>query len=185
MADKGGLQLLPETRKKIDIKVPGENRLIYVGIALIVIIMMLYGGLVVYSKSLETKISDSDTQLTALENQRDKKAETNLLILSKQLAITNQIVNKHIYWSAGLTRIENALQNKVQFKSFSAVLSENSFHIRALSDTYTTVARQLAAFVADDAITDVTLDGVSTLTNGNLDFNSKISFDPTKFLKNK
>ena len=185
MADKGGLQLLPETRKKIDIKVPGQNRLIYIGVVLIAIVLIAYGGLAWYSSSLSGKISDADAQLVALEKQRDKKGEQKLLTLSKQVGITNQIVNNHIYWSAGLTHIEMALQNKIQFKSFAGVLGEDSFHIRALSDNYTTIAKQLAAFVADDSITDVTLDGVSTLTNGQLDFNTKVSFDPAKFLKNK
>jgi hypothetical protein len=184
MADKGGLQLLPETRKKIDIKVPGENRLIYIGAALIVVILAVYGGLAWYSSSLSTKISNADTQLIALEKLRDQKGEEKLLTLSKQLAITNQIVNNHTYWSVGLSRIESVLQNNIQFKSFGSTLSENSFHMRALSDNYSTLAKQLAAFVADDAVTDVTLDGVSTLTSGKLDFNSKISFDPAKFLKN-
>ena len=183
MADKGGLQLLPENRKRIDIKIPGENNLIKLGAGLIVLILVISGGLWAYSASLASQITNDDTQLVALEQSRDKKAEQNLITLSKQVAITNQLLKSHIYWSTGLSRIEMALQGNVQFKSLSADSSDNSLRIRALADNYSTVAKQLAAFVADDSIKDVTLDNVNTLTTGRLDFNSKITFDPVKFLQ--
>jgi Tfp pilus assembly protein PilN len=186
MADKGGLQLLPENRKRIDVKIPGENRMIYVGTGLTVLILIITGGLWLYSNSLTTKITDADKQIATLEGQRNnlKEAEQKLAILSKQIGITSQILKNHIYWSKGLSKIESALQNSVQFKSFSAVLSEGSLRIQAISDSYTVLAKQLAAFVADDSIKDVTLDNVNTLTSGKLDFNTKIQFDKTKFLQN-
>lgn len=183
MADKGGLQLLPETRKKIDVKVPGENKLISIGAGLVVLVLALYAGLWWYSSSLSDQIAQADSQLMALEQQRDKKTEENLLTLSKQLAITNQVLGKHTYWSTGLSKIESAVQNSVQFRSFSGILGEEGFNVRALSDNYATLAKQLAAFVADDGVKDVTLGGVSVLTSGKLDFNAKIKFDPLKFLK--
>lgn len=185
MADKGGLQLLPENRKRIDIKIPGENRLIQIGVGLIVLILVIAGGLWLYSNSLANQITTDDQQLATLEKQRDKTGEQNLITLSKQVAITSQILKNHTYWSIGLSKIESALQSNIQFKSLSAVLSENSLHIRALSDNYTTIAKQLAAFVADDSVKDITLDGVSTLTSGKLDFNAKVTFDPKKFLTNQ
>ena len=185
MADKGGLQLLPENRKRIDVKIPGENRLTYIGAALIVLVLMIVGGLWLYSENLADQITANDEQIAALESQRDTKAEQNLITLSKQVSITSQILKNHIYWSVGLSKIESAVQNNIQFKSLSAVLGEGSLHIRALSDNYTTIARQLAAFVADDSIKDVTLDGLSTLTSGKLDFSTKVEFNKAKFLKNQ
>ncbi|MEK9157641.1 MAG: hypothetical protein AAB638_00450, partial [Patescibacteria group bacterium] len=121
MADKGGLQLLPETRKRIDVNVPGENRTVYIGVALIVLVLAVYGGLWWYSQNLNTKIAEADNQLLALEKGRDKKAEQSLITLSKQIGITNQLIKSHTYWSAGFSRIESALQTNVQFRSFSAV----------------------------------------------------------------
>lgn len=146
--------------------------------------LVFYGGLWLYSNSLSNQITADDEQLATLEKQRDKKAEQSLITLSKQIDITNQILKNHVYWSVGLSKIESALQNNIQFKSFSGILSEGRFNIRALGDNYTTIAKQLAAFVADDSVKDVTLDGVNALTSGKLDFNAKIEFDKTKFLKN-
>jgi len=186
MADKGGLQLLPENRKRIDVKIPGENRMTYIGIGLIALVLVITGGLWLYSNNLSKQITEQDAQIANLETQRNnlKDAEQKLTILSKQIGITNQILQNHVYWSKGLSKIESALQTNVQFKSFSAVLGEQSVRIQAISDSYTTIAKQLAAFVADDSIKDISLDNVNSLTSGKLDFNSKIQFDKTKFVQN-
>mgnify|MGYP001562136117 CR=1 FL=1 len=187
MADKGGLQLLPENRKRIDIKTPGENRMTYMGAGLLVLILIITGGLWLYGNSLTAKITDADKQIANLEKQRNdlKGAEQKLVTLSKQISLTNQILKNHTYWSKGLSKIESALQSNIQFKSFSAILSEESFRIQALSDNYTTIAKQLAAFIADDSIKDISLDNVNALTSGKLDFNAKIKFDKIKFLQNQ
>jgi Tfp pilus assembly protein PilN len=186
VADKGGLQLLPENRKRMDVKIPGENRMIYIGASLTILVLIIAGGLWLYSNSLATKIANADQQITTLEKQRNnlKEAEQKLVILAKQIGITSQLLKNHIYWSKGLSKIESALQSNVQFKSFSAVLGEQSFRVQAISDNYATLAKQLAAFVADDSIKDLTLDNVNTLTSGKLEFNTKIQFDKAKFLQN-
>jgi hypothetical protein len=182
MADKGGLQLLPDTRKRIDVKVPGQNRLIVVGVFLLIVVVVASGVLWIYKDSLTNQIADADASLAALEKQRDKKAEEKLLTLSKEIGITNQILKSHVYWSTGFSKIEAALQNNVQFESFSGSVGDQAIHFRALADNYTTIARQIAALVTDDSITDVNLDGVNSLTNGKLDFSAKISFILSKFL---
>jgi hypothetical protein len=182
MSEKGALQLLPETRRKITVSVPGQNRPITIGIMLIVLVAIAYGVLAWYSNSLDTKIADADTQLQALEAQRDKTSEEGLLTLSKQMAITGQIIQNHTFWSTAFMKLEAGLAGTVQFKSFSAVASDNILNIRALADSYSTIARQLAAFVGTDGVTDVTLSGVTSLTSGKLDFNTKLNFDRAKFL---
>ena len=154
----------------------------YIGVGLIVLVLMVFGGLWLYSESLATKITNQVDELANLEKTRNLDAEKKLITLSKQLSLTSQIIKNHTYWSIGLSKIEAALQNNIQFKSLSTGLAEGSLNIQALSDNYTTIARQLAAFIADDSITDVTLNGVNTLTSGKLDFNTKITFDKSKFL---
>jgi len=37
MPNQGGLQLLPETRKSISVTVPGENRVLYIGIVILIV----------------------------------------------------------------------------------------------------------------------------------------------------
>ena len=183
MPDQNGLQLLPETRRKIEIKIPGENRLIYIGIAFLVLMLALIGGLYYYRSILEDRKTGLDVRIVGLEKDRDKKVETNLLTLSKQLSLISTLLDSHIVWSKALGKIEGLLQPQVQFLSFSAAVSDNRFEFKALATNYTVIARQIAAFVSDDSIKDIELTNVHVLTNGKLEFSIKLEFDKTKFLR--
>ncbi len=183
MPDQNGLQLLPETRRKIEVKVPGENRLIYAGTTILVLMLVVTGGLYFYRGTLEDTKSRLDAEIINLEKDRDKKIETSLLTLSKQLSLISTLLDSHIIWSKALSKIENLLQPQVQFLSFSAAISDNRFEFKALANNYTVVARQIAAFVSDDSIKDVSLTDVHVLTTGKLEFSIKLEFDKTKFLK--
>ena len=183
MADQNGLQLLPETRRKIEIIVPGENRFIYAGIAILVLMLILIGGLYFYKISLENSKIELDVQIADLEKDRDKKVETNLIVLNKQLALISTLLDSHVIWSKALNKIENLLQPQVQFLSFSATVLDNKFEFKALATNYTVVAKQIASFVSDDSIKDVALTDVHVLTSGKLEFDLKIEFDKTKFIK--
>jgi len=182
MSDKGGLQLLPETRKSIVINVPGEYKLIRFAIVVIVIVLILYGALWWYGSRVNAQLTDINNQLQAQEQQRNKGSEAALLTLGKQMNITSQVVKDHVHWSVGFDKIEQALQRNVQFKSFAATTNDGVIHITFFTDNYSTLARQLASFVADNAIKDISLDTVTVLTDGRLDVNAQIKFDTSKFL---
>ncbi len=182
MSDQNGLQLLPETRRKIEIKIPGENRLIYMGITVLVLMLVLVGGLYYYKTTQEANKTDLDAQIVKLEKSRDKKVESNLLTLSKQLSLISGLLNSHVLWSKALSKVEGLLQPQVQFETFSATVADNRFEFKALATNYTIVARQIAAFVSDDSITDIALNNVHVLTTGKLEFSVRLMFDKTKFL---
>ncbi len=183
MPDQNGLQLLPETRRKIEIKIPGENRLVYTGITTLILIFVLTGGLYFYKISLEDKKGELDANIINLEKERDKKIEANLLTLNKQLSLISTLLDSHIIWSKAMGKIEGLFQPQVQFISFSATVSDNRFEFKALAPNYTVVARQIAALVSDDSIKDVSLNNIHVLTSGKLEFSIKLDFDKTKFLK--
>ena len=183
MADNGGLQLLPETRKKIDIRVPGENRMIVIGSIFLIITLVLITGLYLYKNSLESELSSLDTQIVALEQKRDKKTEQSILVFNKQATLLSKLLNDHVYWTTGFSKIERLVQNQVQFENITTSLADNKVDFKAIAANYTTIARQIAAFASDESIEDVTLSKVNALTNGQLEFSMKISFNKNKFLK--
>lgn len=183
MPDQNGLQLLPETRRKVDLNIPGENRFVYMGTAVLILMLVSIGGLYFYKNSLENKKMGLDAEIVNLENQRDKKAEQNLLTLSKQLSLISTLLDSHVVWSKALSKVENLLQPQVQFLSFAAAVSDNRFEFKALANNYTVVARQIAALVSDDSIKDIALNDVHVLTTGKLEFSIKLEFDKTKFIK--
>ncbi|MBI2068729.1 MAG: hypothetical protein HYT67_01325 [Candidatus Yanofskybacteria bacterium] len=185
MADQGGIQLLPESRRKIEIKTPGENRWVYAGAAALVLVFLIAAGLAFYRGGLEDQVAKLDANLVNLEKKRDKKVEANLLTLNKQLALTASLLNNHIFWSKALAKVEALTQPQVQFSTFNAIAEEGKFEIKAFTLNYTVLARQIAAYVSDDSIKDIDLSNVHVLTNGRLEFTIRLTFDKDKFIKDE
>jgi len=94
----------------------------------------------------------------------------------------SDLLNKHAYWTTAFSKIEGLTQNQVQFNSITASLADNKIDFKAVAANYTTVARQIAAFLSDESIKDINLNKVNTLTNGRLEFTMQIMFDRSKFL---
>lgn len=185
MADRGGLQLLPETRKKIEVITPGENRLLVIGGIIFGLVAVLAGGIYFYQTTIEDHLTDLDADLATLEQQRDKQAEKNILIFNKQVAVLSNLLNKHIYWTTGFSKIESLTQTQIQFDTLTATAANNVIGFEATAANYTTIARQIAAFLSDESITDITLSRVNSLTDGRLTFAMQITFDRNKFLTSK
>ena len=185
MPDQNGLQLLPETRRKIEIITPGENRFLFVGTTVLVMVIVLVGGLYFYKNSLENKLVSLDAEISALEKSRNKEAEQNILIFNKQILMLSDLLNKHVYWTTAFSKIEGLTQNQVQFNSVTATLTNTRVDFKATAANYTTVARQIAAFLSDESITDINLNKITSLTNGQLEFTMQIIFDRSKFLTSK
>ena len=185
MPAQGGLQLLPETRKKIEIITPGENRLLIIGAAVLAIVIVLAGGLYLYNNSLENKLVSLDAEILALEQQRNRQSEQNILIFNKQISMLSNLLDKHAYWTTAFSKIEGLTQGQVQFDSITATLANNKIDLKATAANYTTIARQIAAFLSDESVTDINLSRVNTLTNGRLEFTMQITFDRSKFLTSR
>jgi hypothetical protein len=94
----------------------------------------------------------------------------------------SNLLNDHIYWTSAFSKIEGLTQVQVQFNTMTAAATNNKIGFEASAANYTTVARQIAAFLSDDSITDVSLDQVNTLTNGQLKLKMQLTFDRSKFL---
>lgn len=176
------LQLLPETRKKIEVHSRGENSLLAVGIVLGLLVGGIYFVAYFYHSSIVSDIQSVDNDLAALEQSRDKTAEGKLLTLYKKLKVVSPILNSHFFWSDGLIRIEKLVQPQVKFKTLTAQVSDKTISIKAEAASYSVVARQLAALLSDPDLSNVSLGKVISLPTGRVEFNVQFNFDPVKVL---
>jgi Tfp pilus assembly protein PilN len=182
MADAGGLQLLPETRKKIEISVPGQNRSLVFAFVFLLLIVALYFGLMAYKQGVLTSIAGVDSQLQDLEKSRDKAKESQLIDLSQQLAVINPLINGHLIWSAAMAKLQNLILPQVQIVTFNADSLGRKVSIKGLAANYTTVAKQIAAFYALDSVTDIILNKVSSQPTGLVEFTMQLTIDNSRFL---
>lgn len=184
MDGRDGLQLLPGTKKRLGIKVPGENRFLYIGSAILGAVIVTSFWLNFTTKSLEEELKSVDEQIQSLEQKRNKQFESNIKLIQKQLAVTSELIDGHHYFSQAILKLASLIQEKVQVESLS-IESDGTVTLGAFGANYITISRQLAAFSADDSIEDFTIGKIVSQSNGTLKFGMEIKFDKEKLLQKK
>ena len=110
----GTIQLLPETRRKVDIKMPGENKPLYWGMAILSLVIVLFAGLKAYSSILSKNLADLNDTALALEQKRDRNFEKELLVLDQRFSAASGLISNHIVWSNALTKIQKLAPFQIQ-----------------------------------------------------------------------
>jgi Tfp pilus assembly protein PilN len=183
VADAGGLQLLPETRKKIEYHAPGHNRLLIFSVVFLAFIFAVYGGLVYYQKSVQGQLDTINSALVKNEQARSKTDEDMLLNLKDNLAVASNMLTQHLPWSQALTHIQALIVPQVQFENLTVKFDQKQYSFKALAVSYAAVAKQVAAFYSDGAITNIVMGNITAQPDGTVEFSVQLGFDPTKVTK--
>jgi len=162
--------------------VPGQNKPLVWGVFVLLVVGMVYGALYFYKSSLVSSAQSIDNDLASLEQKRDKPTEEKLLLLSKKLAVVGPLLASHIFWSEAFIKIQQLTATQVQFKNLNASLNNKEVTFKAEAANYTTVARQIASFLSDKSILNVSLGKVSSLPTGRVEMGMSLTFDPVTFL---
>lgn len=186
MNGKDGLiKLLPGTKRKLGIKVPGENRFLYVGSAILGAVLVTMFALGRYQSTLEKQLGQLNNQLAEGERTRDKKGEQNLKVLNERMTLVSNILGEHIYWTKAFSLIESLLQGQVRFKSFSGFTDDGKIGIQGEAANYTVLAKQLAAFFTDRSVVDISLGKASVSPDGVVEFGLEITFNKSRLIQKK
>jgi len=185
MNGNGEIQLLPGTKKRLGIKVTGENRFLYIGSAVLGAAIVTAFWFNFSVRSLKAEMKNIDEQLFILEQKRDKKAEANVQTTRQQISLATQLLDDHIYLTKAFSRIESMTQEDVQIRGIAYDLVGNKIGIEARATSYTVIAHQLAALLSDDSITDVSLGKMTPNSKGIIEFNLGLTYNHAKLLKNK
>ncbi len=181
MDGKDGLQLLPGTKKRLGIKIPGENRFLYTGSAVLGAVLVSMFVLQNYITSLKTKVMDINDQITGVEQKRNKKDENELRSLKDHLITTSTLIKQHRYWTQLFTWFASTLEGQVQIRSLN-VSTAGKITVSAIAANYTVVAKQIAAFLTDDKITDFNVSKLTAASNGSVEFGIEMKVDLSKLI---
>lgn len=183
MDGRNELQLLPGTKKRLGFKVPGENRFLYVGSAIFGAVLVTMFALSRHELSLNERVKRLNNEFFSLEQKRNKKDEMELRLTKDRLEITSNLVKKHVYWTQVFSWLENLLQRETQIEELS-VATDGKLKFSAKAVNYTTVARQVAAFLTDDKIKDLALGKITSSADGFVEFSMELTLDlPRMVLK--
>lgn len=174
------LEFLPEKTKRID---TGAKMTFGPGILVLIVILVLYGGLFFYNKTLENKVDELDVAFVNFNNARNKTEEARVNEVKSKLDQSQVFLEEHTLWSRGFKKIQQLTLPAVQFESLAASLPELKFEFKATAPNLTSIAKQSANFLADESISDVSINQIKALTVGRNEFVIKITFDRNKFLK--
>jgi len=177
----GGIQFLPESRRDIEVIVPGENKLLVIGAILLFLASGIWGGLLWFSSTLEEKVQTKDVELSNLEKQRDKGVEQNLFDAKAQLSQVGAVLDNHFIGSRLLTVLQNRTSPQTQYKKMSIDVEKGAISAEAEALNYTAVAKQIASYLSEDLIKDVNLSESSVQTTGRVLFKMTILFDRGSF----
>ncbi len=186
MPDAGGLQLLPSQKKHISIRgLFGHSVIFVVGIVLVIVMGIAYTILKVETSNTMSDIADVDLQIQAIYKKRDKKSEDTITALVKQLSTTESLLTTHKYWSQGLLVLQGMIEPRVRLTTLAADSVLHTYTFQAQADSFATVAQQVAAFYANDAVTDLKLTKVGTGGAGLVDFGIQLTVKPETFVAPK
>lgn len=185
MEQGGTISLLPESRRRLEINVPGENRPLYFGGAVILLALLIFGGLKLYHSSLANKMTGIENEINAGDAKRDKKFEKEVILLNKQFSLVGNLLQDHSVWSNVLITLQSLTPSQIQFKTVFGDITENKVEMVGRAPSLTIIAKQIAALLSKEEILDVALDKVATYSTGVLEYNLRILFDKNKLLLNK
>lgn len=185
MPYKGGVQLLPETQRRPTFSsYTSGNSYFYTAVALGVAVVVVSAILGSYKANLRDRISVLDGKLEASEKARNKNQEQELIAASKQSGVIQQLLNNKLYWTQVLDKMGQMAQTSVALTSMQATADQGTIAFRAVADSYASVARQIAAFVAATGVEDISVTSIKSSSRGGVEFGGSLIID-TKTMLNK
>ena len=174
------LELLPEKTKRIEI---GTKTPFNPSVLILVIVLILYGGLLFYNRTLKIRVQEMDAAFVSFNQARDKSQENRVTEVQSKLSQARVLLEEHALWSKGFKKIQQLTLPSVQFESLVASLPELKFEFRAIAPNLTSIAKQGANFLAEESVRDMSINQIKILTTGKTEFIIKLTFDRDKFLK--
>jgi hypothetical protein len=187
MPYKGGVQLLPESERRPTLRsYTSGNKYFYIAVVVAVIVLVISAILGGYKRSLNDQIDVAIAGLATEEKARNTTQEKELIAAAKQSKIMKELLEGKLYWTIALTRIEQMMQSSVQLVSIQANLGKGTIVFSAVTDSFSAVAKQLAAFSATTGISDFTIGKIEQMATGEIKFSGDLIIDKkTMFTKAK
>lgn len=183
MPYKGGVQLLPETQRRPTLaSYTSGNSYFYAAVTLGIVFLVTSAILGSYKANLKARINDLDGAMSVSEKGRNKAQEQELIDASKQSRVMKDLLANKIYWSQALERMQQIMQASVTLTQMDATVAKGMISFHAKTDSYASVARQIAAFVAATGVKDISVKTIKSTAQGGVEFDGEILIDTTAML---
>lgn len=186
MPYKGGVQLLPESERRPTLSsYTSGNTYFYSAIVIGILILVASAILGGYKRSLRDQITEKVALITVGDKARNLEQEKALITASKQSKVMKQLLESKLYWSQALARLEQMTQSSIKFMSLNAKVEKGTIEFKASADSYTSIAKQLAAFAAAAGVKDFSIGKIESTSQGVIEFSGDLTIDTKEFLMKK
>ncbi len=145
--------------------------------AALVLVLVLWGGMFFYKKSLVSQISDLKKQQSEVFNAKDKELAAKIVDLDKGAALTQALLKNHIYSTHIFNKIASSTMPSVQWKSFDLSVPDSKVGLKGLASNYATLAKQLLA-LEEENFSNMEVSNIAVDRAGGVSFMVFFNFDP-------
>ncbi len=183
MNDRQGVQLLQ--KKRLGDGAQGSGLFFGVSCLALGLVAIVYGYLWWAVSSAEARIVEIDQSIAEIERTRDKQKEARLLMSYDQVTQLDPLLRSHVFMSAALQRLQALVQVQVQAISVNIDTQKKIIALKGVADNFTTISRQISSLYLDPSLLNVSLQKMTSLPNGRVDFELLIEFnDKVLLLRN-
>ena len=176
MSDIGGLQLLPNQKRSFSLSAfTGGSRLFVVSLLALILLGVGYGVLKIYTSRVVASIEGIDADMDTIYRGRDKAQEEKLSNFEEQIGTTKKLLATHLVLVERMHVLEDLVQPQVMFTSLAADVIKRTYLVHATTTSYSSVAKQIAAFYKSDTVKNVTLKNVQAGTSGRVEFTMELT----------
>lgn len=145
-------------------------------LVLFILFLVIWGGLYLFRRSLDSNAANWREQISSLENELRPDLLNQLLALSNSLTSTRDIISSHVFSSNTLALLERDTHPQVAFSSFQYSADGRKIELSAKAASYRVVAEQVTILEADPQVESVNFGGLQLDEKGLVNFKLSIVF---------
>lgn len=174
--------MLPKERESRSARIVQQSGALLFNLSLVLFLVALvaFGGLFFYRRALETTRAEWADQVKKRE--ADFNAEGGvgrLLDTANALAVTRELIAKHVFPSNIFKLLEEVTLPRVQFSSFSYARDSRKVDLAGVAASYKTVADEVRILEAHPQIEKVDFGGLFVNDKGLINFRLAVVFKPS------
>ncbi len=133
----------------------------YVGLAMVGVVLLCYGGLNIYQQKITTDTEAVKVDIQNLERQiaSYQELQYNAEVLRNRLNSLTEVLTTHIYWTPFLEVVEGVTLPTVYYESMTGSVSTRLFTFDAVAQSYDQIAPQVALLEASPYVSAVEVSG--------------------------
>jgi len=145
--------------------------------AVFILVLLLWGGLYFYKKSLVNQVSDLKKQQAEVFDSQDKELAAKIVDFENGSALVQGLLKNHVYSSNLFARLEDLTLPNVQWQTFSFSKTDNHISARGFSSDYSGLAKQILA-LQGGGFYNLSVGDISLDKTGGVAFQIVFNFDP-------